>query len=141
RRTKTRPQPTMSPSSSMPRMLTAQDVDPRLREVSDRYASLVERAGYGIYRSTPQGRFVEVNHVLTAMLGYTRVEEVLALHLPRDVYLDPQDRIRLCERPSVVFPEWVETRWKRRDGSAITVRLSVQRIRDSEGTVIAYDGI
>jgi PAS domain S-box-containing protein len=131
----------MSPSSSMPRMLTDQDLDLRLREISDRYASLVERVGYGIYRSTPQGRFIEVNSVLMEMLGYTRVEDVLALQLPRDVYLDPQDRIRLCERPSVVFPEWVETRWKRRDGSAITVRLSVQRIRDSEGAVVAYDGI
>jgi PAS domain S-box-containing protein len=122
-------------------MLSVQDLETRLREVSDRYASLVERVGYGIYRSTPEGRFVEVNSVLMSMLGYTRPEDILGLELARDVYLDPEDRMRLRERPSVVFPEWVETRWKRRDGSAITVRLSVQRIRDAEGRVIAYDGI
>jgi len=122
-------------------MLSAHDLETRLREVSDRYASLVERVGYGVYRSTPEGRFVEVNSVLMSMLGYTRPEDILGLELARDVYLDPEDRMRLRERPSVVFPEWVETRWKRRDGTAITVRLSVQRIRDAEGRVIAYDGI
>jgi two-component system, cell cycle sensor histidine kinase and response regulator CckA len=122
-------------------MLTAEDLEMRLREASDRYASLVERVGYGIYRSTPEGRFVEVNSVLMSMLGYTHPEDILGLELARDVYLDPEDRMRLRERPSVVFPEWVETRWKRRDGSAITVRLSVQRVRDAEGRVIAYDGI
>jgi two-component system cell cycle sensor histidine kinase/response regulator CckA len=131
----------MSPSSSIQRILTDQDLETRLREASDRYASLVERIGYGIYRSTPEGRFVEVNSALMSMLGYARAEEILGLELARDVYLDPEDRMRLRERPSVVFPEWVETRWKRRDGSAITVRLSVQRVRDPEGRVIAYDGI
>jgi two-component system NtrC family sensor kinase len=76
------------------------------------------------------------------MLGYASSDDVLALDLGRDVYLDPEERERLRDRPSGgAFPEWVSTRWKRRDGSAIMVRLLVRRLFDANGEVYAYDGI
>jgi two-component system NtrC family sensor kinase len=103
---------------------------------------LIERVGYGVYRSTPEGRFIEVNSVLAGMLGYGSAEELLALDIGRDVYLDPEERERLRTRPvDSAFPEWIGTRWKRRDGSAITVRLLVRRLVDANGDVYAYDGI
>ena len=109
-------------------------------EIEQRYALLIERVGYGVYRSTPEGRFIEANSVLAGMLGYSSVDEVLALDLGQDVYLDPEERQRLRQRPSGgAFPEWVGTRWKRRDGSAITVRLLVRRLFDADGEVYAYD--
>src|SRR5829696_8043407 len=33
-----------------------------------RYEELVQRAGYGIYRSSPEGRFIEANSVLAGLL-------------------------------------------------------------------------
>ncbi|MGH7618266.1 MAG: hybrid sensor histidine kinase/response regulator [Gemmatimonadaceae bacterium] len=106
-----------------------------------RYASLVERIGYGVYRSTPDGRFLEVNSVLVSILGYGSADEVIALDMARDIYLDPAERVRLAERDSPVANEWVGTQWKRRDGSAITVRLSVRRLMNERGELEAYDGI
>lgn len=107
-----------------------------------RFDALVERVGYGLYRSSTAGRFLEVNRVLVAMLGYSSVEEVLRLDLARDVYLDPAERGRLINRPSgYAYPEWIETRWKRRDGSPITVRLSVLPVGDADGSVESYEGI
>ena len=107
-----------------------------------RYAALIERIGYGIYRSSPQGRFVEVNSALVTMLGYATADEVYALDLARDVYLDPEERGRLLQRPPRgEYPAWVESRWKRQDGSAIAVRLSVRAILDSAGELTFYDGI
>jgi PAS domain S-box-containing protein len=126
----------ISPSNSV-----AADVSAALARTAERYESLVERVGYGIYCSTPDGRLIEANSVLVAMLGYSNVEDVLALDMNADVYLDPEDRSRLRGRPQFIDPEWVETRWKRRDGSAITVRLCVRRIVDDAGRIIAYDGI
>ena len=38
-------------------------------------------------------------------------------------------------------PGSIETRWRRRDGSAITVRLCVRHILDASGKLVAYDGI
>ncbi len=114
----------------------------KLARSDARYAALVERAGYGIYRSSAEGRFTEVNAVLVAMLGYPGADELLSLDLGRDLYLDPDERARLLIRPlAPQDEEWVETRWKRCDGSAITVRLSVRAVRGADGAVDFYDGI
>jgi len=113
-----------------------------LERSNARFDALVERAGYGLYRSSPTGRFLEANSVLVAMLGYASLEEVLQLDLARDVYLDPAERGRLMDRPTGhEYPVWIETRWKRRDGSAITVRLSVIPAVDADGGVESYEGI
>src|SRR3954470_19069561 len=92
-----------------------------------RYSSLIQRAGYGLYRSSPDGRFLEANAALATMLGYEDVKALLALDLPRDVYLDPDERERLIlmRSPEGEVPEWIDTRWKRRDGSPLHVRISV----------------
>src|SRR4051794_17160356 len=107
---------------------TTKELQAALAKAEERYDALVRRAGYGIYRSSAQGRFVEANATLAAMLGYPSVEELLSLDMARDVYLDPEERGRLLRRPATVrgYPEWLETRWKRRDGSPITVRLAVR---------------
>ena len=62
-----------------------------------RYRSLFENAAEGIFHSTPEGRFLEVNPALVQMLGYNSVDEVLALHLPEDLYVDPTDRCTACQ--------------------------------------------
>jgi PAS domain S-box-containing protein len=124
---------TPDPNSKLSRALATSEA---------RYAALVERAGYGIYRSSIDGHFREVNSTLVAMLGYRSPEELLRLDLARDVYLDPEERDRLRERPSAAaFSGWAETRWKRRDGSPIHVRLSVRPSYDDAGRVAGYDGI
>ena len=113
-----------------------------LARSSARLDALVERAGYGIYRSSPSGRFVEVNSALVTMLGYSSSEELERLDLARDVYLDPGERARLMELPaSESYSEWILTRWKRRDGSPVTVRLSVRTVLEPDGAVESYDGI
>ena len=128
-----------------PRSLNPSDIA-RLRtalhESEARYAALVARAGYGVYRSTVGGRFLDANSVLVTMLGYASLDELLALDLVRDVYLDPEERDRLRQRANdAVVPEWIETRWKRCDGSTLTVRLSVHEVRDGTGEVAWYDGL
>lgn len=122
-------------------MPTADDLVDALARANERYASLVERVGFGVYRSSVTGRFLEVNSVLVAMLGYGCADDLLELDLARDVYFDPAERRRLFERPNSSFPEWIEARWKRRDGSAITVRLGVRRILDETGEIASFDGI
>lgn len=57
--------------------------------------SLFEHALEGIFRSTPEGRFLEVNPTLVRMLGYQSAKEVLALKLPDDLYVNPVERERL----------------------------------------------
>ena len=52
------------------------------REAERRYRELFDNIQEGIYFSTPQGRFVEVNDALVRMLGYSSREEVIQLDIP-----------------------------------------------------------
>jgi PAS domain S-box-containing protein len=120
----------VSPHASKP-LVTRNDT------VAERYASLVERTGYGVYRTTPDGRFIEANAALATMLDYDSIDDVMRLDLARDIRLDWVEN----DPAPGAAPEWIETKWKRRDGNAITVRLNVRAIVGANGEVEAYDGI
>ena len=110
-----------------------------------RYRSLVESAVVGIYRATIDGRFLDVNPALVAMLGYQSAGEVLTRSLERDVFDD--DHAKSVLNKSFLRHgrfEGVEARWRRKDGSGMVVRLSGRGVRDErEGAevfeVIAED--
>lgn len=104
------------------------------------YRALVEHAIYGIYRSTPAGRFVSANPALVAMLGYRSEEELLGLDLSSDIYVDAADRSRLiAQYGSAERFEGVEVQWKRRDGTPLTVRLSGQAVRGADGQTECFE--
>jgi two-component system, cell cycle sensor histidine kinase and response regulator CckA len=96
-----------------------------LRRSEARYRSLILSAVFGIYRCTLTGRFLDVNPALITMLGYSSVEEVLALDVRREVYLNPQEVDRLTdEYRRTGSLNGVEVQWKHKEGHPITVRLS-----------------
>src|SRR5213076_1542307 len=106
-------------------------IERELREARGR-ATLVEHAPVGIYRSTPEGRFLSVNAAVVRMLGYDSAADVLALDMARDVYADAAERQRLVVRDSYSDRQYdnVEATWKRRDGRPLTAQLSVRAVRN-----------
>ena len=104
-----------------------------LRRSEARYRSLVQSSVYGIYRSSLEGRFLDVNPALIAMLGYGSAEEVLLLDPERDVFANPEEHTRLIEefRHSGRL-DGIEVKWKRKDGSAITVRISGRAVSSAD---------
>jgi PAS domain S-box-containing protein len=113
-----------------------------LRESEQRYRSLFEGMTHGVYRSTADGRFLDVNPALVAMLGYGPKEEVLALDLARDVYARPEDRERLvAQYLQASRVEATEVQWKRRDGAIIDVRLTGRPVHRADGSLEAFEMI
>jgi PAS domain S-box-containing protein len=128
----------MTPAQDRPRPPPAPTQIP-----SDPSLAFIDQAPYGIYRSSLDGRFLLVNPALVEILGYSSADELMALDLSRDVYVDPEERDRLARRGQALYggsTRWrsAETRWKRRDGSEITVRLSGSPTRDESGAVTGY---
>jgi PAS domain S-box-containing protein len=119
------------------------EAEQALRRSLDRFSSLVQHAAYGIYVSSVDGRFLDVNRALVNMLGYDSEDELLALDLSRDLYQNPAERAELTRRAEVSdkASEWVEVHWKRKEGTPITVQLSVNSVRDAQGQVIYFEGI
>jgi len=102
---------------------------------------LVRRVSVGVFRASRDGRLLEVNPALVRMLGYACDSELRALDLHRDVFADAVEnerlRARLARRPI----ERLTTRWRRKDGTCIAVRLSMRELQDDGSGMVFYDGI
>jgi PAS domain S-box-containing protein len=106
------------------------------------YRTLVEHATYGIYRSSVAGRFLAVNPALVQMLGYDTADELLALDLKRDLYVDITERERMIalHGGKDVMPG-ADLTWRRRDGTAIMVHVSGRTVHDADGSVAYFEMI
>src|SRR5882724_2133187 len=104
-----------------------------LRRSEARYRSLVQSSVYGIYRSSLEGRFLDVNPALITMLGYVSPEEVLLLDPEKDVFEQPEEHARLIEEfRSTGRMDGFEVKWKRKDGRPITVRISGRAVSSAD---------
>jgi len=104
-----------------------------LRRSEARYRSLVQSSVYGIYRSSLEGRFLDVNAALIAMLGYASAEEVLLLDPEKDVFARPEEHTRLIDQfRRTGRLDGIEVKWKRKDGIAITVRISGRAVSSAD---------
>ena len=104
-----------------------------LRRSEARYRSLVQSSVYGIYRSSLEGRFLDVNPALITMLGYASAEEVLLLDPEKDVFAHCEEHTLLSEEfRRTARLDGIEVKWKRKDGSLITVRISGRAVSSAD---------
>jgi PAS domain S-box-containing protein len=104
-----------------------------LRRSEARYRSLVQSSVYGIYRSSLEGRFLDVNPALITMLGYESADEVLLLDPEKDVFTHSDEHTRLIEEfRRTGRLDGIEVKWKRNDGKAITVRISGRAVSSAD---------
>ncbi len=104
-----------------------------LRRSEARYRSLVQSSVYGIYRSSLEGRFLDMNPALVTMLGYSSPEEVLLLDPEKDVFALSEDHARLIEEfRKTSRLDGIEVKWKRKDGRIIMVRISGRAVTSAD---------
>ena len=109
----------------------------------DSYRSLFDAAAEGIYRSLPEGGFVDVNLALAKMFGYESPAELLCA--PRrhgeEWYVDKEHAHALVaelQREGHVVN--AISRIYRRDGSVIWISENARVIRNSDGQIAFYEG-
>ena len=103
--------------------------------------SLFEGVPVGLYRSTPEGRLLDVNPALVRILGYPSRESLLATDVVQ-LHELPADRQRWraeLERAGVV--QGFEVAWRRYDGRVIWVRTFDRVICDARGEPQYYEGV
>jgi PAS domain S-box-containing protein len=112
------------------------------REVEQRYRELFDNIQEGLFFSTPDGRFIEVNDALVRMLGYGSREELLQANVRTEVYFSAerhQELGRQMQEHGVVRNH--EEALRRRDGSIVYVLINAFAVRDSQGKVLQYRGL
>ncbi len=110
-----------------------------LQESEAMFRNLVERMPDGVYKSTHDGKFVNVNPAIVKMLGYAGKEELLAIDIKTQLYLEASDR------ESLVLQEKAEEmgvyQLKKKDGTAIWVEDHGWYNMDENGNILFHEGI
>ena len=113
--------------------------DEALRESEERFRTLFNRVLDGIYRSSHDGRFLDVNPAMVSMFGYDSREEMLAVNIEKELYFAPEDRQSLVlDAGQKTVDEYC---MRRKDGSKIWVEDHGHYVHDNNGNIIYHEGI
>ncbi|MCA1940842.1 MAG: EAL domain-containing protein [Caenispirillum bisanense] len=120
-----------------------QAVEQALREAERRWRGIFENAVEGIYQSTPQGGYIQVNPALARIYGYDGPRELMdgLTDIAGQLYVDPQARDRfkaLMERAGMVRE--FEAQIRRKDGEVIWITENARCVRDDHGRLMYYEG-
>jgi two-component system NtrC family sensor kinase len=112
------------------------------REAERRYRELFDNIQEGLFFSTPEGRFVEVNDALVTMLGYSSREELLQVDIPTQVYFSPGQRQRHADAMEKDgHLRNFEATFRRKDGSPIYVLINAFGMYDHMGGLLQIRGL
>jgi len=110
-----------------------------LLQSAERYQSLFDGMMDGVYRSTHEGKFVDVNPAMVKMFGYSSKEEMLEVDIKKELYFAP------AERGSHILDTGQEEtevyRMRRKDGSEIWVEDHGSYVHDENGATLYHEGV
>ncbi|MGO8759080.1 MAG: PAS domain-containing protein [Terracidiphilus sp.] len=114
-----------------------------VRETELKYHSIFDSATVGIFQSTPEGRFINVNPSMAATQGYGSPKEMLAESsgLGERFFVDAghgAEFMMTMDRRGGVRD--FECEVYRRDGSTIWLTMNIRAIREN-GAVVRYEGM
>ena len=112
------------------------------REAERRYRELFDTIQEGLFFSTPDGRFIEVNDALVRMLGYEGREQLLQIDIIKQLYVYAEQRewFRKAIEESGSIRNYEET-LRKRDGSLMHTLQNAFAVRDAQGRIIQYRGL
>ena len=112
------------------------------REVELRYRELFDNIHEGLFFSTPEGRFVEVNDALVKMLGYDSREELLQVDIGQQLHISPAHRDRFVQAiEQHGGMKSFECPMLRKDGKIIHTLQNCYAVRDASGRSLQYRGL
>jgi len=114
-----------------------------LKEAEASYRSIFENVTEGIFRTTPDGRFLSANPAMAGMFGYASAEELLKTISDAETgtYANATDRQRLKELlESQDSVHDFEAERVRRDGTKFWMSINAHAVRDAQGVIRYYEG-
>ncbi len=107
------------------------------------YRDVVENALEGIFRTTPDGHFLNANPSLAQLLGYDSAESLISsiTNIAQQLYVQPSRRDEFNQRLATddVVRQF-EAQVYRQDGSVIWVSITARAVRDDRGQLLYYQG-
>ncbi|HWN39238.1 MAG TPA: EAL domain-containing protein [Gammaproteobacteria bacterium] len=119
------------------------EAEQALREAERRYRSLFDNAIEGIFRTTPDGRYLDANPALARIYGFATPQElVVSLRdIKSQLYVDSGRReefMRIVKARGEI--SGFESRVYRKNGDTIWISENARAVFDDEGRVLHYEG-
>ena len=69
-----------------------EEIDRKLKESEKNYRSIFKHVGIGIFQSTPEGKFINVNITMAHLFGYVSPEEMIesVKNMEEEIYVIPK---------------------------------------------------
>ena len=110
--------------------------------LEERYGSLFDNAGEGIFQTSVSGRVLNVNPALARLFGYRSAEEmkrnIKAVY--RQIYADAKQREKVLRQVEARGHAQFEFRFLRRDKSRGWGYVSMHAVRNAGGKTAYYEG-
>lgn len=114
-----------------------------LRESEEKYRKLFQNAPIGIFQSTIEGTFLNVNPYFAQIFGYESPEDVIdsVKDVASQMFCVPENRAQVLEMALKHDRlRSFEIQYCRKDGSAFTGNLHMQVVRQDDGSVGHLEG-
>ncbi len=116
----------------------------QLAKSEEKYRRIFETSIQGIYRSTPEGRFQELNPAMAAIFGYDSAEAMVrqVRDIGSDIFHSMQQRrtfVQTLQREGMVKDHLLQLR--RRDGVSIWVEVCARGIFNASGNLVEMEGL
>ena len=113
-----------------------------LKESEEKFRTLFTESKDVFYISTPEGTFLDINPAGVALFGYAAKEELLAINIGRDLYVNQAERRRFIELVGREgYAKDYEVQMKRKSGEALSVIITSTAVRDGSNRITAFRGI
>ena len=125
-------------------LATLESKNEELRLAEENYRSIFENALEGIFQSSPDGRFIQVNPSMVKILGYNSQEELFTKidDVARRLHINNSDQAffihSINNQDRVQNFEYITSQ---QDGTLIWVQEDTRAIRDKEGHILYFEGI
>lgn len=119
------------------------DIEAALRQAEERYRGIFEHALDGIFQTSADGRYLNVNPALARMYGYDSPEELVAVqpNFHDRLYVNP---VRRLEFVQIIAQAGVlsnfESQVYRKDRQIIWISETCREVRNSSGDLLYYEG-
>ena len=121
----------------------AERSDKRLMAGDASYRAFFEHAVEGIFRTTPDGHYLDANPALAEIYGYPSPAALLKglTDIASQLYVDPRRReeFKTLIQVNDVVTDFV-SEIRRRDGETIWISENARAVRDWAGRLVCYEG-
>ncbi len=114
-----------------------------MEQSEQKYRSLYQNAALGIFHSTLEGAFIDVNPALAKMLGYASPEEVVSTitNIAEQVYAEPLQRDAVvAETLQAGGLLSADVQYRRADGAHWDAMLHLRLVKDAADKPSHYEG-